>query len=178
MAAAIFLLPGFRHQCDEVRHNYSQEGRRQGSACGWDARFYCSTLNKQNNPAQHAPTVCPLHNNIPITQNSRRYHSVVPTRGPSPSLSLSLPCSGLYPVSPRQLLKSNTGVRYLHLTHLRLALLPRLSPVTDSAKPRPPRHIPPPPDSGRGAIRPAASPPLLLERKSATVICTPGLWIT
>ncbi|KAI7790535.1 hypothetical protein IRJ41_009911, partial [Triplophysa rosa] len=34
----------------------------------------------------------------------------------------------------------------------------------DFAKPRPPRHIPPPPDSGRGPIRPAASSPLLESR--------------
>ncbi|XP_077063573.1 B-cell receptor CD22-like [Siphateles boraxobius] len=50
---------------------------------------------------------------------------------------------------------------------------PSLS-ATDSAKPHPPCHIHPPPDSGRGAIRSAASPPLVLERKSShSHLCTP-----
>ncbi len=35
---------------------------------------------------------------------------------------------------------------------------PALSPAADLAEPRPPRHIPPPPDSGRGAVRPADPP--------------------
>ncbi|XP_016418001.1 uncharacterized protein LOC107747899 [Sinocyclocheilus rhinocerous] len=46
----------------------------------------------------------------------------------------------------------------MHLTYLLTARLRPLSPAADSAKPRPPRHIPPPPDSGRGALRPAAPP--------------------
>ncbi len=49
-------------------------------------------------------------------------------------------------------------------------------PLAHSAFPRPPRHIPPPPVSSWWALRPAAPP--FLERKSATAICTPGLWTT
>ncbi len=47
----------------------------------------------------------------------------------------------------------------LHLTPLTYRCLLSLSPAADFAEPRPPRHIPPPPDSGREALRPAAPPP-------------------
>ncbi len=66
----------------------------------------------------------------------------------------------------------------LHLTHLLTAVSWVFLPLQTSLNHAPPRHIPPPPDSGREALRPAAPPPPFLERKSATVICVPGLWIT
>ncbi len=47
----------------------------------------------------------------------------------------------------------------LHLTYLLTARLPMLSPAADFAEPRPPHHIPPPPDSVRGVFRPTAPPP-------------------
>ncbi len=81
----------------------------------------------------------------------------------------------LYWVSPRQLLQSDTGVPHFALDPLTYRCLLSLSPAADFAEPR---HIPPPPDSGREALRPAAPPPPFLERKSATVTCVPGLWIT
>ncbi len=81
--------------------------------------------------------------------------------------------------SPRQLLQSDTGDPHFALDPLTYRCLLSLSPAADFAEPRPPRHIPPPPDSGREALRPAAPPPPpFLERKSATVVCVPGLWIT
>ncbi len=73
-------------------------------------------------------------------------------------LSLLLVSRFLYAVAPRQLLEQDTGVCHLHLTNLLTAHLPALSPAADLAEPRPPRHIPPPPDSGRGAVRPADPP--------------------
>ncbi len=102
-------------------------------------------------------------------------------RAPESSLRLSprVPTPRwLYWVSPRQLLQSDTGVPHFALDPLTYRCLLSLSPAADFAEPRPPRHIPPPPDSGREALRPAAPPPPFLERKSATVICVPGLWIT
>ncbi len=62
--------------------------------------------------------------------------------------------------SPRQLLQSDTGVPHFALDPLTYRCLLSLSPAADFAEPRPPRHIPPPPDSGREALRPAAPPPL------------------
>ncbi len=61
--------------------------------------------------------------------------------------------------SPRQLLQSDTGVPHFALDPLTYRCLLSLSPAADFAEPRPPRHIPPPPDSGREALRPAAPPP-------------------
>ncbi len=66
----------------------------------------------------------------------------------------------LYWVSPRQLLQSDTGVPHFALDPLTYRCLLSLSPAADFAEPRPPRHIPPPPDSGREALRPAAPPPI------------------
>ncbi len=59
----------------------------------------------------------------------------------------------------------------LHLTYLLTARPPSLSLTADLAGPRPPCHIPPPPDSGEPP-RPAAHapPPPFLERKSATAV--------
>ncbi len=96
------------------------------------------------------------------------------------SLRLSLNCrsTAAFIRSPRQLLQSDTGDPHFALDPLTYRCLLSLSPAADFAEPRPPRHIPPPPDSGREALRPAAPPPPFLERKSATVICVPGLWIT
>ncbi len=62
--------------------------------------------------------------------------------------------------SPRQLLQSDTGVPHFALDPLTYRCLLSLSPAADFAEPRPPRHIPPPPDSGREALRPAAPPPI------------------
>ncbi len=55
----------------------------------------------------------------------------------------------LYWVSPRLLLQSDTGVPHFALDPLTYRCFLSLSPATDFAEPRPPRHIPPPPDSGR-----------------------------
>ncbi len=75
-------------------------------------------------------------------------------------LSLRVPAPRwLYWVSPRQLLQSDTGVPHFALDPLTYRCLLSLSPTADFAEPRPPRHIPPPPDSGREALRPAAPPP-------------------
>ncbi len=76
------------------------------------------------------------------------------------SVSLRTPVPRwLYPVTPRQLLQSDTGVPHFALDPLTYRCLLSLSPAADFAEPRPPRHIPPPPDSGREALRPAAPPP-------------------
>ncbi len=102
-------------------------------------------------------------------------------RAPESSLLLSLRVltpRWLYWVSPRQLLQSDTGVPHFALDPLTYRCLLSRSPAADFAEPQSPRHIPPPPVSGREALRPAAPPPPFLERKSATVICVPGLWIT
>ncbi len=83
-------------------------------------------------------------------------------RAPESSLRLSprVPTpQWLYWVSPRQLLQSDTGVPHFALDPLTYRCLLSLSPAADFAEPRPPRHIPPPPDSGREALRPAAPPP-------------------
>ncbi len=83
-------------------------------------------------------------------------------RAPESSLRLSprIPAPRmLYLVSPRQLLQSETGVPHFALDPLTYRCLLSLSPAADFAEPRPPRHIPPPPDSGREALRPAAPPP-------------------
>ncbi len=61
--------------------------------------------------------------------------------------------------SPRQLLQSDTGVPHFALDPLTYRRLLSLSPAADFAEPRLPRHIPPPPDSGREALWPAAPPP-------------------
>ncbi len=61
--------------------------------------------------------------------------------------------------SPRQLMQSDTGVPHFALDPLTYRCLLSLSPAADFAEPHPPRHIPPPPDSGREALRPAAPPP-------------------
>ncbi len=97
----------------------------------------------------------------------------------TPSLSMNSRSTVAFIRSPRQLLQSDTGDPHFALDPLTYRCLLSLSPAADFAEPRPPRHIPPPPDSGREARRPAAPPPPpFLERKSATVICVPGLWIT
>ncbi len=83
-------------------------------------------------------------------------------RAPESSLRLSprVPTPRwLYWVSPRQLLQSDTGVPHFALDPLTYRCLLSLSPAADFAEPRPPHHIPPPPDSGREALRPAAPPP-------------------
>ncbi len=96
----------------------------------------------------------------------------------TPSLSMNSCSTVAFIWSPRQLLQSDTGVPHFALDPLTYRCLLSPSPAADFAEPRPPRHIPPPPDSGREALRPAAPPPPFLERKSATIICVPGLWIT
>ncbi len=102
---------------------------------------------------------------LPITDHAPESPLRLSPRVPAPRW--------LYWVSPRQLLQSDTGVPHFALDPLTYRCLLSLSPAADFAEPRPPRHIPPPPDSGREALRPAAPPPFL-ERKSATVICVPG----
>ncbi len=78
------------------------------------------------------------------------------------SLRLSLNCrsTAAFIRSPRQLLQSDTGDPHFALDPLTYRCLLSLSPAADFAEPRPPRHIPPPPDSGREALRPAAPPPI------------------
>ncbi len=106
--------------------------------------------------------------------------SLVTDHAPESPLRLSLNSRSTVAFirSPRLLLQSDTGVPHFALDPLTYRCLLSLSPAADFAEPRPPRHIPPPPDSGREALRPAAPPSPFLERKSATVICVPGLWIT
>ncbi len=58
----------------------------------------------------------------------------------------------------------------LHLTYLLTACPPSLSLTADLAGPRPPCHIPPPPDSGEPPRPAAHAPPPFLERKSATAV--------
>ncbi len=97
----------------------------------------------------------------------------------TPSLSLNCHSTAAFIRSPRQLLQSDTGDPHFALDPLTYRCLLSLLPLQTSLNHAPPRHIPPPPDSGREALRPAAPPPPpFLERKSATVICVPGLWIT
>ncbi len=72
---------------------------------------------------------------------------------------LESPLHGCFIWSPRQLLQSETGVPHFALDPLTYRCLLSLSPAADFAEPRPPHHIPPPPDSGREALRPAAPPP-------------------
>ncbi len=81
---------------------------------------------------------------------------------PESSLRLSLnSCSTVAFIwSPRQLLQSDTGVPHFRLDPLTYRCLLSPSPAADFAEPRPPRHIPPPPDSGQEALRPAAPPPI------------------
>ncbi len=83
--------------------------------------------------------------------------------------------------SPRQLLQSDTGVPHFALDPLTYRCLLSLSPAADFAEPRPPRHIPPPPDSGREALRPAAPPPHFWRgsrlQSSASPACgSPWIW--
>ncbi len=97
----------------------------------------------------------------------------------TPSLSLNCRSTAAFIRSPRQLLQSDTGDPHFALDPLTYRCLLSLSPAADFAEPRPPRHIPPPARLRPGSP-PACSPPPppFLERKSATVICVPGLWIT
>ncbi len=112
-----------------------------------------------------------------ITLCVRSGYPLSPVHAPKSPISLSLLhilqwfLSGL----STELLQSDTGVPHFALDPLTHRCLLSLSP----AEPRPPRNIPPPPDSGWEALRPAAPPPPppppFLERKLATVICFPGL---
>ena len=66
-----------------------------------------------------------------------------------------------------------------HSHLVRLSRAPSTSPPCSWCTTPP--HIPPSPDLGRGSIRPNPLPPPSpweRERKSATTICAPGLWIT
>ncbi len=57
------------------------------------------------------------------------------------SVSLRTPVPRwLYPVTPRQLLQSDTGVPHFALDPLTYRCLLSLSPAADFAEPRPPRH--------------------------------------
>ncbi len=62
-----------------------------------------------------------------------------------------------YLVSSYQFLQSDTSVHHFALDLL-TARLSMLSPAADFAEPRPPHHIPPPPDSVRAVFRPTAPP--------------------
>ncbi len=86
----------------------------------------------------------------------------------TPSLSLNCRSTAAFIRSPRQSLQSDTGDPHFALDPLTYRCLLSLSPAADFAEPRPPPACSPPPPP----------PPPFLERKSATVICVPGLWIT
>ncbi len=58
----------------------------------------------------------------------------------SVSLTVLQFSGGFYPVSPRQLLQSDTGVPHFVLDPLTYRCLLSLSPAADFAEPRPPRH--------------------------------------
>ncbi len=166
-----------RYICSKVR-------RKEGSGQGWLVKtqvflFKADKLT-QVRTLRH-PETSTLSFVSAITLCIRSDCFSLTARAPESSLCLSqrVPTPRwLYWVSPRQLLQSDTGVPHFALDPLTYRCLLSLSPAADFAEPRPPRHIPPPPDSGREALRPAAPPPPFLERKSATVICVPGLWIT
>ncbi len=135
-----------------------------------------------------APLTCSVVHSAPLllfnSHGCLRYHSLCsfrlsPVHAPESPVPLSLLhilqwfLSGL----STQLLQSDTGVPHFALDPLTHRCLLSLSP----AEPCPPRHIPPPPDSGWEALRPAApnppppTPHPFLERMLATVICFPGL---
>ncbi len=146
-------------------------GRKEADRVGsWRLRYvYLRQINS------HRCALCVTRKHQ-LSRSSPRSLSVF-----VPTVSLSLNCrsTAAFIRSPRQLLQSDTGDPHFALDPLTYRCLLSLSPAADFAEPRPPRHIPPPPDSGREALRPAAPPPPpFLERKSATVICVPGLWIT
>ncbi len=143
--------------CNKVR-------KKEGSGQGWLVKtrvIYCTQINL-NRCALCASSVHQLSRLSPRslsvfvlavsrTQTMRpSLHSVSP-RMPAPQW--------LYLVSPRQLLQSDTGVPHFALDPLTYRCLLSPSPAADFAEPRPPRHIPPLPDSGREALRPAAPPP-------------------
>ncbi len=90
--------------------------------------------------------------------------SLVTDHAPESPLRLSLNSRSTVAFirSPRQLLQSDTGVPHFALDPLTCRHLLSLSPAADFAEPRPPRHIPPLPDSGREALRayiPPHTPP-------------------
>ncbi len=104
-------------------------------------------------------------------------------RAPESSLRLSLnSCSTVAFIwSPRQLLQSDTGVPHFALDPLTYRCLLSPSPAADFAEPRPPRHISPPPNSGREALRPASPPPHSWRgsrlQSSASPACgSPWIW--
>ncbi len=130
--------------------------------------LYASSVHQLSRLSERSLSVFVLA--VSLSQSMRPSLHTVSPRTPVPRW--------LYPVSPRQLLQSDTGVPHFALDPLTYHCLLSFSPAADFAEPRAPRHIPPPPDSGREALRPAAPPPPFLERKLATVICVPGLWIT
>ncbi len=141
------------HDCNKVR-------RKEGSGQGWLVK-----------------TQVFLFKTDKLTQVRTLRHPETSTLSFVSMIALS--STAAFIRSPRQLLQSDTGDPHFALDPLTYRCLLSLSPAADFAEPRPPRHIPPPPDSGREALRPAAPPPPpFLERKSATVICVPGLWIT
>ncbi len=83
----------------------------------------------------------------------------------SVSLSILHFSGGFKPITPRQLLQSDTGVPHFGLDPLTYRCLLSLSPTADFAEPRPPRHIPPPPDSGREAWGITRNKPSVISRQ-------------
>ncbi len=161
--------------CNKVR-------RKEGSGQGWLVKTQVFLLTQINS---HRCALCVTWTHQLSRLSQRSLSVFVPAvsllqlvRPSLHSVSLNeLPFhGGFYPVStPITAIRHRWSSFCTWPTYLDCLL--SLSPAADFAEPRPPRHIPPPPDSGQEALRPAASPPFL-ERKSATVICVPGLWIT
>ncbi len=119
-----------------------QEGRGRGRLdCYWRFNRYF-----KHNVAFSALNITQLACNINLGYPEHSSFKVASQQ--SVPLSLLLLSQSFYAVSPSHSLERDTGVCHLHLTHLFTARLPTLSPAADLAEPRPPRHIPPPPDSG------------------------------
>ncbi len=131
------FLPGFRHQCNKVR---SGEGRGQG----WLVEirviycFFNTKLNRCALCASYAHQLSRLSRislsvfvlAIPSAQSMRpSLHSV--------SLTVLRFPGGFYPVSPRQLLQSDTGVPHFALDPLTYRCLLSPSPAADFTEPHP-----------------------------------------
>ncbi len=133
------FLPGFRHQCNNVR----KEGRKRTGLAWEDSGEIYSDKLKQLRTLRALKTSTLLVVSA-ITVSIRFGCLPLTDRAPESSLRLSprVPTPRwLYWVSPRQLLQSDTGVPHFALDPLTYRCLLSLSPAADFAEPRPPRHI-------------------------------------
>ncbi len=78
--------------------------------------------------------------NKQTTSIPRTFEKLATPLVPAIPLAQSTFSGGFYPVSPRQLLRSDTGVPHFALDPLTHRCLLSLSPAADFAEPRPPRH--------------------------------------